>query len=115
MGSVGGALVLIALVLTNLGLLSGCGTSNAESERRAQNDLSPASSISAGAPRTEQVVQHALPAPAESAPVAPPSAVSASPSTARAAPHEPGAPRKAAISSKHLEAELNRLEAELGR
>jgi len=94
----------------SLAIVSGCANSDAGSRVAAKATVA--------AP--EQVVQRIEPAPVASVPSAPAAPASAhAPSGAAAptseAPQASGEPRANAepITSKHLEAELNRLEAEL--
>lgn len=90
---------------------AGCATSGAETDRSAAaGDVT--------GERTQQVVQRVMPADGTAAQGAAraESAVSGSEGLAPVSSRESRSARRAdAISSKHLEAELNRLEAELGR
>lgn len=108
MAIVDSARVLTVLLLGALG----CATSDAAAERRASAEI--ASPRATSGSNTEQVVQRVMPAPVEAAPG---TGVPANRSDPRANAGDLRGQRKppAAISSKHLEAELNRLEAELGR
>jgi hypothetical protein len=85
--------------------LFGCATAEAGTQVPVESDTSR---VAAPAVTTEpeQVVQRMVPAGAASAAA-----------VAKRAASTPGAPRRTAeaITSKHLEAELNRLEAELGK
>lgn len=97
------------------GILGACSSGN---EAAAQRDNSPgAARLGRGdTPREPQrIVQHMVPAPRRSNDEA--SAPSASNGTRAAAGAAVASPKSRGeqITSKHLEAELNRLEAELGR
>ena len=85
--------------------LYGCATAEAGTQLPAESD---ASRVAAPAATTEpqQVVQRMVPA-----------GVASAAAVAKPAASTPEAPRHTAeaITSKHLEAELNRLEAELGK
>ncbi len=90
------------VLLAGLAMLS-CATSSAEGEPEAGvASAAPADGVKR---EPERVVQRIVPAPDRAANAGSPKA-SSSPTERR--PSEP-------ISSKHLEAELNRLEAELGK
>lgn len=95
------------IVLGVLAAAAGCAKS---SEEAPHPGASEGASRERAAPE-EQVVQRVRPAQATTAPASvPPSAPARSPGEA-SRPNRPASE----ISSKHLEAELNRLEAELGR
>src|SRR5690606_1822969 len=89
-----------------LALALGCATPGAESERSA--------SAATSASQPEQVVHSVMPGAVRSAPAAQGSDGARAPGSTAGALREPRRAARA-ISSKNLEAELNRLEAELGR
>jgi hypothetical protein len=99
-------------VLFACGLLS-CGTAEAGTQLPAESDTSRAA-VPAVTTEPQQVVQRMVPAGAAVAVAT--GAASSSPGSKPAAPTSDGPRRPAeAITPKHLEAELNRLEAELGK
>jgi hypothetical protein len=88
------------LALLVVGLLGGCANGSSDPETRVAAQAPPA--------RPEQVVQRIEPDPEPSAPPVPKSALADQSAADKRAPV-----KGANISPKHLEAELNRLEAEL--
>jgi hypothetical protein len=96
-------------VVVACALASGCGTSEAApSEPVAAETAAPATATG----KTEQVIQRVMPANVEVGQV---EARTAAGATETAASRDARGQRRDSINSKHLEAELNRLEAELGR
>jgi hypothetical protein len=94
----------LGLALLVVGLLGGCANSSSDPETRVAARAAP--------PRPEQVVQRIEPDPDPAVVPAPKSAATASAADKSAG--DKRAPVKGgSISPKHLEAELNRLEAEL--
>jgi hypothetical protein len=86
-------------------LIGACATPSGEPE--------PSASAAASVGRTEQVIQRVMPASDEAQRAG--ARTNASESSAASSPSRDTRSARGGISSKHIEAELNRLEAELRR